>query len=380
MGYLFGDQPRRLSIIARSVHGVKYEPNLDRIRIVSNHGFKDFFGTHNMALPLMKAVIIELPMVIKSHSTQDGRRIVELEASVEKCDLEGDVILQSALMKSRDSFLKSGHLDIEHYSEIGDRLDPPIKNPSSYIVGRPLDLLDLGNGRTGVVGEISKSNDGSFRPDLNQWDMLWESLNRTPPVKWLASVYGYPIPEEVIDCSSSTCTHGATRYLVKGLDLRSLAFCKNPMNNHIVGAARVVSQKSFVTALSKATPFWPDGSDIFGPDSAEPMLASMVGGLPGSVGGSAIQANDSLTQNDGTVHESANPVAPNCPASIDEMWGEYQRHILRDCPAYDMSVGNTLGFFRDHYMQCRGLPFDKADILAHALMYVVKREQARKRR
>ena len=344
---------------------------------VSNHGLKDFFRTLDMPLPLMKAVIIELPMLIKA-STQDGRRIVELEASVEKCDLEGDVILQSALMKSRDSFLRSGHLDIEHYSEIGDRLDPPIPNPASYIVGRPIDVVDLGNGRTGVVGEIAKSADGSYRPDLFMYDMLWESLNRVPPVKWLASVYGYPIPEEVVDCTQSSCTHGATRYLVKGLDLRSLAFCKNPMNNHIVGAARVVSQKSFVQAMSKANGFFPDGTDIFGADSAEPLLASMVGGLPGSVGGSAIQANDSLTQNGGTVHESAQQPQGNCPASIDEMWGEYQRHILRDCPAYDMSIGNTLGFLRDHYMQCRGLPFDKADILAHAMLYLIKRERARK--
>ena len=324
-----------------------------------------------MPLPLMKAVIIEIPMLIKA-SVSDGRRIVELEASNEGVDLEGDKIAQSALMKSRDSFLRSGHLDIEHYSEIGDRLDPPIPNPASYIVGRPIDVVDLGNGRTGVVGEIAKSADGSYRPDLYKYDMLWESLNRNPPVKWLASIYGYPIPEEVIDCSATTCNNGAKRYYVTGIDWRSLAFCKNPMNNHIVGAARVVSQKSFTDTIVKATPFWPDGTDIFGADSAEPLLASMVGGLPGSVGGSAIQANDTQTPT---------PTAPmNCPASIDEMWGEYQRHILRDCPAYDMSIGNTLGFFRDHYMQCRGLPFDKADILAHALMYVVKREQARKRR
>ena len=325
-----------------------------------------------MPLPLMKAVIIEIPMLIKA-SVSDGRRIVELEASNEGVDLEGDRILQSALMGSKESFIKSGHLDIEHYSEIGDRLDPPIPNPASYIVGRPLDVVDLGNGRTGVVGEIAKSADGSYRPDLFMYDMLWESLNRVPPVKWLASIYGYPVPEAVVDCSQNTCSHGTTRYEVHKLDWRSLAFCKNPMNNHIVGAARVISQKSFTDAISRSTPFWPDGSDIFGANSAEPMLASMVGGLPGSVGGSAIQAND-----DPQAHT---PTAPmNCPASIDEMWGEYQRHILRDCPAYDVSIGNTLGFFRDHYMQCRGLPFDKADILAHALMYVVKREQARKRR
>ena len=321
-----------------------------------------------MPLPLMKAVIIEIPMLIKA-SVSDGRRIVELEASNEGVDLEGDRILQSALMGSKESFIKSGHLDIEHYSEIGDRLDPPIPNPASYIVGRPLDVVDLGNGRTGVVGEIAKSADGSYRPDLFMYDMLWESLNRVPPVKWLASIYGYPVPEAVVDCSQNTCSHGTTRYEVHKLDWRSLAFCKNPMNNHIVGAARVISQKSFTDAISRSNGFWPDGTDIFGADSAEPMLASMVGGLPGSVGGSAIQANDAQAP-------AQQPM--NCPASIDEMWGEYQRHILRDCPAYDMSIGNTLGFFRDHYIQCRGLPFAKADILAHAMLYLIKRERARK--
>ena len=332
-----------------------------------------------MTLPIMKAIAIDFDVVIKAH-VQNDKRIIEFECSNSARDLEGDVILQSALMKSKDSFLRSGHLDLEHYSEIGDRLDPPIPNPASYIIGKPLQVLDLGEGRTGIIGEIAKSADGSFQPERFQYDAIWDAINRQPPVEYRASIYGYPIPEEVVDCASSTCTHGATRYLVKGIDWRSTALCRRPMNDKIKGYVRVVSQKSFVTALSKANGFWPDSSDIFGADSAEPLLASMVGGLPGSVGGSAIQANDSLTQNDGTVHESANPVAPNCPASIDEMWGEYQRHILRDCPAYDMTIGNTLGFFRDHYMQCRGLPFDKADILAHALMYVVKREQARKRR
>ena len=329
-----------------------------------------------MTLPIMKAIAIDFDVVIKS-SVQDGRRIIEFECSNEAVDLEGDCIVQKALMDSKDSFLKSGHLDLEHYSEIGDRLDPPIPNPASYIIGKPLQVLDLGGGRTGIIGEITRSADGSFHPELYQYDAIWDAINRRPPVEYRASIYGYPIPEAVTDCTQSSCTHGATRYLVKGIDWRSTALCRRPMNDKIRGYVRVVSQKSFTDAISRSNQFWPDGSDIFGPDSAEPMLASMVGGLPGSVGGSAIQANDSLTQNGGVVHESA-PTAPNCPASIDEMWGEYQRHILRDCPAYDMSVGNTLGFLRDHYMQCRGLPFDKADILAHAMLYLIKRERARK--
>lgn len=329
-----------------------------------------------MNLPLMKAIAIDFDVVIKA-SNQNNKRIIELEASNEFCDLEGDVIVQQALMYSKDSFLRSGHLDLEHYSEIGDRLDPPIPNPASYIIGKPLQVLDLGDGRTGVVGEIAQSRDGSFRPDVFMYDAIWDALNRNPPVPYRASIYGYPVPEAVVDCSQETCSHGATRYLVKKLDWRSLALCRNPMNDKIKGYVKVVTRKAFGEFI-KSNEFWPDSSDIFGADSAEPLLASMVGGLPGSVGGSAIQANDSLTQNGGTVHESANPVAPNCPASIDEMWGEYQRHILRDCPAYDMSIGNTLGFLRDHYMQCRGLPFDKADILAHAMLYLIKRERARK--
>ena len=322
-----------------------------------------------MPLPLMKAIAIDFDVVIKA-SNQNNKRIIELEASNEHRDLEGDVIVQQALMYSKDSFLRSGHLDLEHYSEIGDRLDPPIPNPASYIIGKPLQVLDLGDGRTGVVGEIAQSRDGSFQPERFQYDAIWDALNRNPPVPYRASIYGYPVPEAVIDCTQNTCSHGATRYEVHKLDWKSLALCRNPMNDKIKGYVRVVSQKAFATALSKANGFFPDGTDIFGADSAEPLLASMVGGLPGSVGGSAIQANDT---------QPPTPTAPmNCPASIDEMWGEYQRHILRDCPAYDMSVGNTLSFFRDHYIQCRGLPFDKADILAHALMYVVKRERARK--
>ena len=68
-----------------------------------------------MTLPLMKSIAIDFDVVIKS-SVQDGRRIIEFECSNSECDLEGDVILQKALMDSKDSFLRSGHLDLEHYS------------------------------------------------------------------------------------------------------------------------------------------------------------------------------------------------------------------------------------------------------------------------
>ncbi len=309
-------------------------------------------------------IMFDLPCIIKATTDTTGKRIVELEASNEQVDLEGDVILQKALLDSAASFIKHGHLDIDHISEIGDTLSPPITNKLSYIVGVPLEVTDLGNGRTGVKGLITESKDGISDPVNNKYDELWESLNRKPPVAWRASIFGYPILSELVDCSENTCSHGATRYLVKGIDWRSLAFTRTPMNNKITGFARVVTGKSFAKIM-KAGGLWPQEADIF-EDGDEPLLSSMVGGTNGvaGIGGSAIANSDD--------NIPATPVTPNCPANTDEMWGEYIRHISISCPCGDYLIPeNSIGYFREHYMVCRGLPFDKSDILAHALAYLV---------
>ena len=310
----------------------------------------------------LQSVMFEMPHAIIKARDDGHRRIVELESSNESVDMEGDVILQSALMASKESFLKNGHLDIDHYSEIGGRLNPPIRNPADYIVGRPLEVKDLGHGRTGVVGQIMCSADGRFDPEHNQYDMLWKSLTSDPPVQWRASIYGFPLIDGVEDCSETRCSHGATRFLVKGIDWRSLAFTRNPMNNSITGYAQVITAKSFIAAIQKHNQWAISAS---GPFPADELFAT-VGPNMGSIG--------PVITGGGAA---ASMPAMNCPENIHEMWGEYQRHILRDCPCYDPQIGNSLPFFRDHYMACRGLPFDKADILAHALMYVIARERKR---
>ncbi|MHB1939032.1 MAG: hypothetical protein ACYCOR_21035 [Acidobacteriaceae bacterium] len=304
--------------------------------------------------------MFELPVVVKA-STDAGKRMVELQVSSEDVDLEGDVILQSALLNSAESFVKNGHLDIDHYSELGHRLNPPIPNPASYIVGNPVEVKDLGHGRTGVVGQISASKDGSFDPEHNQYDMLWKSLTSDPPVKWRASIYGFPLADSVEDCSETRCSHGATRFLVKGLDWRSLAFTRNPVNNSITGFARVITAKSFIAELYKS---------------------GQVSGQAPSTGKAGQFPQDQLFASIGDVGaviSGADPKSPqmNCPENLDEMWGEYTRHMLRDCGSRNPLIGNSIPFFRDHYMTCRGLPFDKADILAHALMYLVQKERKR---
>lgn len=115
------------------------------------------------------------------------------------------------------------------------------------------------------------------------------------------------------------------------------------MNDSIIGFARAITAKSFISALRKSDPL--PGEDF------EMMAASPVP-----------------------------PRSPRCPENIDEMWGEYLRHILRECPHNDKDYGNTIAAFRNHYMACRGLPFDKADILAHAMMYLIIKERRHGRR
>lgn len=352
--------------------------------------------------PLIKTIQYDYDVIIKAEK-RDGKRVVALEASNNEVDLEGDVILQEALLNSKDSFLADGHIDIDHLSEIGASLNPPIPNPNSYIVGVPLEVNDLGGGRTEVVCEISQSSDGSFDPKAHQYDMLWESLNRNPPVKWRASIFGYPIAEKIEDCSQTTCSHGATRYLVKGIDWRSLAFTRTPMNDKIKGFARIISTKALIKGLKsiKSGGWWSSESDIFGPD--EPVMEGMVGGLAGNPGGSILSSelnpNHVMSQNSGTITGAIigstvatkpedNPFEPvgtpinkeESPCNqinMDVLWEDWLSHISIDCPCYNPNLGLILPFIRDHYMVCRGLDFNKADVISHALMYKIFLEYSR---
>lgn len=282
-------------------------------------------------------IIIGLDVIIKARpSGADGRRVIECEASNEVVDAEGDVILQRALLDSAASFAKSGHLDLDHLSEIGERMG--IANPMSYIIGRPLEVKDLGKGRTGVVAEIMRSNDGSFDAGRNKYDAFWQSLQSNPPVVWKSSVYGYPNSDSVTDCREEACDGGATRYLVKGLDWRSLAMTRNPINTAIKGVAKIVTVKSYIEAFAK------DFNSAGAPIS-----------LGEPVGGPSLFSSE--------------------PRTMDELWGQYHRHIKKDCP-HSGGVATT-ATFKNHFVMCCGAQPDKADMLAHALMHAVVLDRRR---
>ena len=259
------------------------------------------------------AIIAQIPVLIKARDTSNSmRRLVEFEASCEAPDWDGDIILQKALVGSADSYVATGHLDIDHYSEFGARLGIP--NPASYVVGRPLEVKALANGSTYLLGEISRSPDGTVDVVNRKYDELWESLRRDPPVIWYASIYGFPL--DIDDCTQGACSHpGATRWVVKALDWRSTAFTRKPKNEALKGHAKIVTAKSHFMELAKSM-----SVPVADPKTAMP--------------------NDMAT-----------------------LWSD------RNCPTCEVHKSPSLLGYKQHLMKCKGYPAGSADIGAHALMH-----------
>lgn len=267
-----------------------------------------------MAGDLDQAVVATFPCLIKA-TEQHGsaRRLVEVEASNESVDADGDIVLQSALLDAAPEFVRSGHLDIDHLSEFGARVG--IADPTSYIVGRPT-RVTAGPARTTLVeGEISRSIDGSWNPTHQRYDEFWASLRRDPPVVWFASIYGWP--KDLDDCTEVACTNGATRYVIKALDWRSLAFTRMPKNTAIKGAARIITAKAYLAELIKA----------FG-------------------------------HTEGGGHVPPTVVLPE--SLID---------AAQPCSGCHVHESPSLLGYRKHFKSCKGCGDGHADILAHACMH-----------
>jgi hypothetical protein len=265
---------------------------------------------------LDRAIVARIPVLVKARAPEaSGRRIVECEASTEEQDLDGDVVLQAALLGSAASFVATGHLDMDHKSELGHRMVPPIRDPESYIVGRPLDVRAASGGRTYVEGEISRSADGTDDPARSHADAFWASLRRDPPVLWYASIYGFPI--DLDDCTRGECAAGvaAKRFVIKAIDWRSLAFTRTPKNTALKGEARIVSAKAYIAELAKS---------IEGP----PMSALLA-----------------------------------VPQTMDDVYA------ASDCLGCRVQDFPSLTGYRGHFEKCAKYPAGLADIAAHAVMH-----------
>ena len=276
-----------------------------------------------MPLDLLdRAIVARIPALVKARTPYgSSRRVVEVEASTEAVDMDGDVVLQSALLQSANSFVASGHLDIDHISEMGHRMHPPVSNPASYIVGRPTKVWSGDNGSTFIEGEISRSADGSDDPSRSKADELWASLRRDPPVTWYASIYGFPI--DLDDCTRGQCSGtAATRFVIKAIDWRSLAFTRTPKNTALSSPARIISAKAYMIELAKSL--------------QGPPLSSLLA----------------------------------IPQTMDDVY------TASDCPACRVNDMPSLVGYRQHFAKCLSWPPGMSDIAAHAMMHKCSMDKA----
>ena len=295
-----------------------------------------------------EAFTISLPIIIKAN-TSSNRRIIEVEASNEITDSEGDVVLQRALLDASPGFLRSGVLDVDHISEIGRRIG--IYNTSDWIVGVPLEVKDIGKGRTSVVGELHQPKPGI----VTKADEIWDGITRDPPVRWRASIYGFPKGADgFADARVAKCPEApsAKRYVVKALDWRSMALTQRPINDAITGQAHVVTMKAHIDFL-RSTGLLPMGQDI----------------LPMKQENTTVKAE-----------ENAIPVPMSYlfrPRDRTELLAHHSHHMDGKCPfaGVDAPLGRSVAAFRQHFMNCVALPECEADIMALALMQALKHER-----
>lgn len=263
-------------------------------------------------IPAKDGIILDLNMVVKASTGAEGQRLVTVEASNEQMDTEGDVILQKALLDSSSSFLKDGHIDIDHKSEIGHRLGIP--DPERYIIGEPRAVDDIGSGRTAVKSEIYRNANGEVNPEKFMYDHFWCSLNTMPPTKWRASIYG--IAKDI-----DTHSPKADRHVVKSINWKSLAFTRRPINQSIEGFAKIITAKAYVEELK----------------------------------------NESLER------------GGFMPTSREELLGDYELHINRTCECTAKGQHVVTQTVREHFMKCRGLSYAHADLTALALKQLIKK-------
>lgn len=88
-----------------------------------------------------------------------GNYIFEVEASNENLDLQNQIVLQRALMESKDEFLKGGVISFDHLHKRRDEKGNIISDPS-MVIGEPIDVyFDETNKKTIVKGKLYSNNE-----------------------------------------------------------------------------------------------------------------------------------------------------------------------------------------------------------------------------
>lgn len=92
-----------------------------------------------------------------SGEEHNGNYVFQVEASNENIDFQDQVVLQEALLKSKDNFLKNGVISYDHLHRRKDENGNMVSDPS-MIIGEPIDVWTEG-GKTFVKGVLYKTNE-----------------------------------------------------------------------------------------------------------------------------------------------------------------------------------------------------------------------------
>ncbi|MGP1459517.1 MAG: hypothetical protein ACTTKL_09435 [Treponema sp.] len=163
-----------------------------------------------------------------------GNYIFEVEASNENVDLQDQIVLQNALMESKDEFLRGGVVSYDHLHKQTDANGVIISDPS-MVIGEPIDVeFDTKTKSTVVKGKLYATNEKA----KEIIKMLKAGSTRVR-----ASIGGiFPKVVKNAETGIETITH---------VLWNDLALTVAPVNN-LVGSATLVkslSAKEFVSSL-----------------------------------------------------------------------------------------------------------------------------------
>ena len=135
---------------------------------------------------------ISLPGMLKASPVEEGgKRYLYIEASNEKVDRQGEIVLQKALAESSDFYLRHGNVDLVHFSIMGPKAGIP--NYMEYEIGKPVSV-NVDGSRTFVKSELYSGNSAM----AHNANMVWDSLTRqSPPKRWYPSVGGAVLSKSI---------------------------------------------------------------------------------------------------------------------------------------------------------------------------------------
>lgn len=214
-----------------------------------------------------------------------------LEASSQARDVQNERILASALMESKDYFLRYGRIDLDHatvWKMIREtKLDP--QNPYLREIGRPLEVRISDKGgdpRLFVKCAIYRAKPGASNQFTPAADWFWDTLQCDPPVVWYPSVSG-----ALLGAHFEPGPGGTRNRVINKMRWHSIALTRTPVNTDL-GAASTVPLEVFAKALREGEDLSSALAALAGhggaPTISDPDVALRAAGIqvPDATGGS----------------------------------------------------------------------------------------------